>query len=584
VEATDFSGAYGLYQQGGFAASLAASRGLLSLEPAAGQTVHLLALAAHQLGRNQEAELWLRRALLLLADGDLVDALVNRGSVLSILGRNREALASAARALAHAPGKARALCVRAAVLRAELAPIAAVGAARQATALEPALVEAWTTLANALQAAGRAAEAVAMYARAIALAPDDILAHGNRLFTLSFAAGTDDRRLYEAARAWAARLEAIWPPLPMARPQVAGRRIRIGYHSFEFFLRSLLDEYFPPVLRHHDRNRFEIVLLADGGRRDARTEELRGLADGFVELEGLDLAGKVERMRSCELDIAVCLTGYLPIHRVVFARRVAPIQVAQMNHVGTTGLRAFDYRITDRWLDPPGESEGWNTERLVRLDRGYVPVAPPEPAPAVSAAPAHANGHVTFGSFNNVAKITPATLALWSRVLAATPGSRLMVKARALEDAALRHTFAATMAECGIAAARVDFLGAVAGHDQHMTALARADIGLDPVPFAGGRSTIEALWMGVPIVNLKSPGLVGRLGASLLCRADLEELVCTSAEEYVAKAAGLAADLPRLDRLRAGMRARLERSVLCDAKGYTRELEAAFGAMTRGDI
>src|SRR5258708_33595809 len=219
LEPTEFSRAFALYQNGSFHAGMAATRALLGLQPDGGQAAHLHGLACYQLGRNLEADQWLRRVALLLERGDLVDALTNRGSVLLALGRLQDALACTRWALSLDPGKARALSVRAAVLRADLKPTASLVAARQAVALEPALTEAWTCVGNALQAASFATEAVGAYTRAIALAPDDIIAHGNRLFTLSFVVGTDDQRLFGAAREWGVRIERAWPASPPWRQQ-----------------------------------------------------------------------------------------------------------------------------------------------------------------------------------------------------------------------------------------------------------------------------------------------------------------------------------------------------------------------------
>jgi predicted O-linked N-acetylglucosamine transferase (SPINDLY family) len=344
-----------------------------------------------------------------------------------------------------------------------------------------------------------------------------------------------------------------------------------------------LDDFFPPVLRHHDRGRFDIRLFADGGREDGRTAELRALADGWMDLAGLDVAAKVERMRAADLDIAVCLTGYLPIQRVIFAPRVAPIQVAQMNHVATTGLRAFDYRITDSWLDPPG-TDRWNVERLVRLDHGYVPVAPPPDAPDITSLPALANGFVTFGSFNNLSKVTSEALALWARVLTAIPSARLLFKARAFNDPGIRSSYSERFGALGIAVERIDFVGDVAGHHEHLEVLGRADIALDPIPFAGGRTTVETLWMGVPVVNCRTQSLVGRLGSTMLVRAGLDGHVADMPEAFVAIATRLATDLGSLSEMRHGMRRRLQASMLCDVAGYTRELEDAFIAMVSGAI
>ncbi len=574
----NFQESFAAYQRGEFLAAAAGCRRLTALDPAGGQAPHLLALALFQLGRHAEAEGWLLRAALLVTGTDLVDVLVNQAATGLALGHHDEALASIAKALGIDPAKARAFSTRADILRDRLRPVEALGAGRQAVALEPGRDEAWTTIGNALQAAGRIPEALDVYARALAISPKSIVAHGNRLFTLCFAETTNDRILFEAACAWGRMIEAALPPAPRARP-ARRDRLRVGYHSFEFFDRSAINDYFPPVLRSHDRRRFEIVLIADGGRHDRRSDELSKLADGWTDLSGLDLPGKVERLRAANLDIAVCLTGYLPMQRLVFAPRVAPVQVALMNHVSTTGMSAFDFRVTDAWLDPPGETEQWNAERLVRLSHGYVPMQPPENAPEIPPLPARTNGHVTFGSFNNLSKVTPGTLVVWSGILAALPTSRLLLKARALEDPGVRARYLGLAAEAGIDPLRIDMLGAVPNNAAHLLAIARADIALDPVPFSGGRTTVETLSMGVPVINLRTPMIMGRLGDSMLSRAGLGHLVASSPEGVVKAAVSLAQDLDRLESLRMGLRASLLQSRLCDVTGYTRELEQAFVSM-----
>lgn len=580
---SNFQDFFAAYQRGAFLEAGAGCRRLGSRSPADGQVIHLLSLALFQLGRHGEAERWLRRAALLMSGADLVDIRVNLASTLLAQGRNDEALASVAAALALDPGKARALSTRADILRADLRSAQALGAGHQAAALEPGRDETWTTIGNALQAAGRIPESLRAYARAVALTPNSIIAHGNRQFTLCFAEATDDKALYQAARTSGRILEAAFPPAALPRPVRQGR-LRVGYHSFEFFARSALDDYFPPVLESHDRRRIEIVLIADGGRQDRRTDELRNLADRWVDIAGLDLAAKVERLRGLDLDVAVCLTGYLPVQRLAFAPRVAPVQVALMNHVSTTGMKAFDFRVTDRWLDPPGATERWNVEKLVRLAHGYVPMRPPAGVPEATPLPALTNGYVTFGSFNNLSKITPGTLALWSRVLTALPMSRLLLKARALEDAQVATRYLDLAAQAGINPRRIDIVGSVPDNVAHLKALALADIALDPVPFSGGRTTVETLAMGVPVVNLRSPMIMGRLGDSLLSRAGLGHLVAATADRFIETAVALASDLDELERFRRDLPATLMRSQLCDVAGYTCELEDAYEAMVEGRL
>ncbi len=577
----NFQESFATYQRGAFLEAALDCRRLAALDPAGGAVLHLLSLALFQVGRAAEAEFWLRQAAIRAIGAELVDIRINQAAARLALGRHDDALASVALALELDPAKARGYSTRADILRDRLRPVEALRAGRQAASLEPGRDETWTSIGNALQSAGHIPEALGAYARSMAISPNSVVAHGNRQFTLCFAETANDRILFEAARAWGRVIEVALPPSPRWKP-ARRDRLRIGYHAFEFFRRSAIDDYFPPVLKNHDRQRFEIVLVADGGRRDRRTEELRALADRWIDLAGLDLPGKVERLRAAELDIAVCLTGYLPAQRLVFAPRVAPVQVALINHVATTGMAAFDYRVTDRWLDPPGATEAWNTERLVRLSHGYLTAQPPENAPEVPPLPARAKGHVTFGSFNNLSKVTPGTLALWSGVLAALPGSRLLLKARALEDPGVRARYLDLAAGAGIEPRRIDIIGAIPDEAGHLSALARADIALDPVPFGGGRTTVETLLMGVPVVNLRRPMIMGRLGDSMLSRAGLGHLVADSPQAFVETTVSLARDLDRLEDVRMGLRARLLGSTLCDAAGYTRELEDAYVSMIDG--
>jgi predicted O-linked N-acetylglucosamine transferase (SPINDLY family) len=249
----------------------------------------------------------------------------------------------------------------------------------------------------------------------------------------------------------------------------------------------------------------------------------------------------------------------------------------------TTGLAQVDYRITDAYADPEGEDVR-HTEKLVRLATGFFCYAPPADAPEPGEPPMLASGRVTFGSFNNLAKVTPETILLWARVLAAVPQARLVMKAHALGEASARRTVHALFAGNGIDAGRVELLGPVESHGGHLGMYREVDIALDPFPYQGTATTCEALWMGVPVVALAGRTHLSRVSVSVLRRVGLEDLVAATAEEYVRKALELARDAQLLRRLRAELRQRMRASPLLDAAAFARALEAAYRKMSSGRL
>jgi predicted O-linked N-acetylglucosamine transferase (SPINDLY family) len=269
---------------------------------------------------------------------------------------------------------------------------------------------------------------------------------------------------------------------------------------------------------------------------------------------------------------------------LVFARKPAPVQVSYLGYASTTGVSAIDYRLTDPHIDPPGQTDGDYTEQLVRLPDTWWCYSPLADAPPVMPAPAASRGFVTFGCLNNFAKVTPAAIALWSRILLATPGSRLVLLAGVGEIQARAGRAFATL---GIDPARLDFVNrqSFAGY---LGTYHRIDIALDTMPFNGGTTTCDALWMGVPVITQAGCIGVSRVGRSLLNNLNLQELVAVDPDGYVDAAVSLAKDTVRLAALRASMRDRLRSSPLTDAARFARNVEASFRCMwnrwCQGDV
>jgi protein O-GlcNAc transferase len=454
----------------------------------------------------------------------------------------------------------------------------AINALARSLALEPGRPAAWFNRANALRDLGEVEAAIVHYRRAVALEPENDGTASNLLFALSFVA--DHAEIAAANRAWGRRVEAAAPlPAPFANDRDPERRLTVGYLSPDFRKHQFLMQL-RPLLEHHDRSQVKLVAYADVIRPDGETARLKPLFEEWRDISALDDEGLDRRVRADRVDVLVCLTGYLATYRRRFVPRKAPVQVASINQVSSPGLDAFDARITDRWLDPP-ELGDPGPERLIRLPAGFAVFQQPADAPPISDLPAATNGYVTFGCFNNLAKVTDETLLLFRRVLEAVPASRLLFKAMSLSDEEPRERFRARARRSGLDLDRVDLQGRVPGDTANLAALARADIALDPTPFCGSLSSADALWMGVPLVSLAGPSLVGRLGVTMLARVELDDLIAKSVDDYVAIAQRLATDLPLLASLRAGMRRRLTQSPLANGKILAKEVEQAYRGLWR---
>jgi protein O-GlcNAc transferase len=239
----------------------------------------------------------------------------------------------------------------------------------------------------------------------------------------------------------------------------------------------------------------------------------------------------------------------------------------------------MDYRITDGIADAEGEADRFNSETLVRIRPPFLCYRPPDPAPAVAAPPAQSAGHVTFGSFNNLPKLTPCTIKLWAMLLHAVEGSRLVIKTMQMRDSPTADELRSRFANEGIGPERLDLLAWRVLVVHHLARYSLVDVALDPFPFNGVTTTCEALWMGVPVVTLAGDRHYRGVGASLLTAVGLENYIAESPDDYVKIAAGLARDLDRLGSLRATLRDRMRASRLCDGVGLARAMEREYRRM-----
>jgi len=452
---------------------------------------------------------------------------------------------------------------------------------REAGRLRPAFAAAWYNLGLLEFERARHAEAEQAYRHALAAEPRNEAWQHSLLCLLNYAPGHDPRAVFEAHVGWAQRFP---PPrhghAGRARTRGTADRLRVGYVSADFRGHSVA-YFIEPVFRHHDRTRFQVHCYDNWARPDGTTERLRRLVDHWRPVHALDDDALERLILDDRIDLLVDLSGHTLGNRLpVFARKPAPVQATWIGYPQTTGLAAIDYRITDAHLDPPGETDAFGSERLWRLPECAVCFVPPEETPLAGPPPCASDGEVTFGSINQYFKITDRVVALWSRVLAATPGARLRIVVEHGERPPVAAAVRARFADHGVAGERVDVRGRtdLAGFFRQ---LGEIDIALDPFPYNGGTTTYQSLWAGVPVVTLAGSTAIARCGVMILAAVGLPELVARDEEDYIAIAARLAGDPHRLRELRAGLRDRYRAGPLYAAGRFTRALEDAYDAMWR---
>lgn len=363
-------------------------------------------------------------------------------------------------------------------------------------------------------------------------------------------------------------------PAPPLSPGTR-KRIRIGYLSADLYAHPV-GYFLEGVIPAHDRNRFEIVVFSPYTERDELTAALKRSAEHWVVLHGTDRLEIVRQIRAWQLDIAVDMAGHTGGNYLdLFARRLAPLQITWGGYPGSTGLEAMDHILADQVALPP-EDRPYYTERPLYLPHGYVSFRPPADAPLVGSLPALTTGCITFGSFNTVQKLNSSTLALWGAVLRALPGSRLFLKSKGFDDPLVCSAFLEKLAAEGVSSDRI-LLEGYAPRRELLAAYHQVDIALDPVPYQGGVTVLEALWMGVPTLVLrgKRPPFV-RHAESHLTQAGVADWIVASEDVYVATALAWGSNLAGLSTLRSRLRQQMAASPICDTVAFTRDLEAAF--------
>ncbi len=559
--------------------AVAAFQEAARLQPHQVETWNNLAVALQRLRHYDEAIESARAALRL--DSAYREAWRNLGHALRSLGRFLEAAEAFEKAARLPPASASVCNDLGSVLLSARQIDRAAGWCREAIRLDPACAEAHANLGNCLKDQGQIEAALDSLRRAVALAPASSRLASAMVYALRFHPEHDEPSHRREEQRWDECFAGAVPHAPQRAIRFGSRPLRIGYVSPDF-CDHVIGRNVLPLIRERDRDFARVYCYSGVRRPDFLTEQFRELSDEWREIGHLtddEAAGLIARD---EIDILVDLCLHLAGNRLLlFARKPAPVQVSFAAYPGGSGLQVVDYRLTDPWLDPVAREElATDRERPIRLPHSFwcydpaamtvgfresCPVGPP---------PALAQGYVTFGFMGNFAKINRRVLELWARLLEGTGDARLLLRApegRAQEDTV------AYFAEQGICD-RLRFL-APCPREVYLRQYAQIDIGLDPFPYNGHTTSLDALWMGVPVVTLAGTTLVGRAGVSQLGNLGLPELCAATTADYLRIASSLAGDLPRLTALRQSLRDRMLASPLTDARGFAHGVEAAYRQM-----
>jgi protein O-GlcNAc transferase len=546
---------------------------------------------------------------------DLFDAHYNLGILFKDKGELDDAISNFQKALQLNPNLAQAYAHLGLALQDKGEPDGAIHAFHKALELNPNNVFAYYGIGVALGDKGNLEESANVYRKALELVPDNVLAYCNLggilldqgklhdaeiCFKRASEAKPDDLKPYQAMLLMMHynpknSPEAIYSEhlqfakkfeeplastiIPYAKRCNNNRPLKIGYVSPDFRTHAV-GFFIDPVLTFHNHEHFEIYCYYNFLIDDEMTEHMRRYTDkwkNITDMSDEEVAGLIEKDK---IDILIDLTGHAPRNRIlVFARKPAPVQATWIGYPDTTGLSAIDYKLVDKYTDPPGMTEHLYTEKLMRLPDCFLCYLPYKSSPEVGILPAQRSGHITFGSFNYFSKVSPEVLKLWIEILKIIPDAHLIMKAKGFIDEVMCKNIMDTFNSEGIEVDRIALLPFKQSIRDHLEIYNSVDIGLDTFPYNGTTTTCEALWMGVPVITLAGITHVARVGTSLLSNIGLHELIAKNHEEYVKIAVNLANDITKLRSLRGNLRTMMIHSPLTDAKRFTLNLEKCYRKM-----
>ena len=553
----------------------ASYRQAIALKPDYADARRNLGVTLQELGRLDEAEASYKHAIALKPD--YAEAHYNLGITLQELGRLSEAEASYKQATALRPDYAVAHNNLGNSLKALGRLDEAEACYKQAIALTPDYAAAHNNLGNSLKALGRIDEAEACYKQAIALKPDFAEAHNNLLMLIGsvlFNNVSYQESASEFARAVDGAITSRFDTWSYSRDR---GNLRIGFvsgdlrsHPVGFFLESLLAELHSSSV--------ELFAYPTVAGSDAVTSRIKPLFDMWHPLAGLDDDDAAQRIHGDGIHILIDLSGHTAQNRLpVFARKPAPIQVSWLGYFASTGLPEMDYILGDPYVTPHTDADHF-VETIWQLPETYLCFTTPDDELTVAPLPASSNGFITFGCFNKLGRMTDEVMASRAAILHAVPDSKLFLKDQQLDHETGRNRVLSRFAALDIGAERL-ILEGKSPREEYLACFDRVDIALSPFPYGGGTTSVEGLWMGVPVITKKGDYFLSRLGESIAHNSGLSDWIAVDEKAYVAKAVAFASDLEALSALRRGMREQILDMPLLDAPRFARHFEEALRAM-----
>lgn len=552
-------------------------RQALLIDPANAVSHNNLGVALRDQGRFLESEVSCNTSIEIRPD--YADPYNNLGLALDSQGRIDEAIAAFEQAIACKPNDPCILSNFSVTLITKGQLDKAEACLVKALEISPLFINLYINLCVTYLAQGRPQEAEVVCLKALEIQPDCISAKGNLLFAMNYSANHSVDECFAQARQYNAMVnKTVEHVFTTWVTNNSAKHLRVGIvsadmrqHAVSYFLEN--------VVKHINANTIELIAYSADGREDVVTSRLKQHFSEWKSLVGLDDQAAAKLIHDDGVHVLIDLSGHSSGNRLpVFARKPAPVQVSWLGYFATTGLDAMDYFIADE-IGVPKHSRDQFVEKIQYLPSTRLCFSVPDVNVPVSELPALRNGYITFGCFQNIAKVGDDVLSLWAKVIKITPNARLRLQSKALGDSVVAKSILERITSLGIDPGRVSMHG-FDTREGYFVAHAEVDMILDTFPFNGGTTTCEALWMGVPTLTFAGNRLIARQGASLLSAAGLADWVVESSDDFVDKGVKFASDISKLAKLRAGLREQVSASPLFDGQLFARNMEKALWQMS----
>lgn len=451
---------------------------------------------------------------------------------------------------------------------------------RKAINLNSKDATAFANLGGALWSQGKIDEAIDVFQQSLELSPGFDVAYTGLLLSMNYTQSKTPEDIFEAHLKWGNLIEHKTKTYnKWNNERDPNKVLKVGYVSSDLGIHPVGFFMVKPI-QFRTRSKIQVICYSNRSGDDELTNYFKLQVDKWRNINTLNDNEVCKMIRHDEIDILVDLSGHTGGNRLsLFAHQPAPVQVTWLGYPNTTGLSRMHYRLTDVIVDPYGKADSLHTETLLRLPLGFLCYYPPTDAPEVGLLPFAKNGYITYGSFNNLAKISSEVISVWARIMKKTPGSRFIMKRSSFRDVQTFNRFLDMFTHNGIDASRINLIPSTETHTKHMEIYSSVDIALDSFPYNGTTTTCEALWMGVPVIVLTGERHAGRVGMSILNRVGLDDFIAKDLDDYVSITTNLSCDIERLSQIHDFLRDRMQSSPICNGPGFCLSLENAYREM-----